>query len=289
MAVVGETLTSTTGTFTGGTGDVTVADTIKKSETGSDSWVNATTGNSYVLTAEDDGWYFRATSRATDSAEPANTLNNHSNVLGPVTTPISYEKLVVSAPVLTGEPLVGYTLTCPEPTITGGSGEVQVAYYWQDANNSRVLYMGSTQQVKDVDIGRTIQCQVVVTDAKADEVVTVVSNSVGPINRPALTEFDVWVNGELHEDPSADVGVAPGGQVMLEVRPQPSATAPADVVYKWALRTGTGRLSGDENSRGIVYIAPEEPPAGAVVTCTAMSTDADDSAYAAEVTILVAE
>lgn len=277
----------TPGTFSGGTDAKTQDDHLEVSADGQGGWSWFKQALTHELTADDDGKYFRAYSLCMEDG--LDSVNGASAPIGPVTTPISYEKLVVSDPVLTGEPLVGYTLTCPEPTITGGSGEVQVAYYWQDANNSRVLYMGSTQQVKDVDIGRTIQCQVVVTDAKADEAVTAVSNSVGPINRPAMPEFDVWVNGELHEDPSADVGVQPGDQVVLEVRPQPSATAPADVAYKWAVRTGTGRLSGDENSRGIVYIAPEEPPAGALVTCTATSADADDSAYAAEVTILVAE
>ena len=197
--------------------------------------------------------------------------------------------LVVGDPVVAGEPIVGYTLTCSEPTITGGSGDAQVAYYWQDANNNRVLYIGSTQTVKAVDIGRNIQCQVAVTDAAADEQVIVVSNSIGPIGRPVIPEYDVWVNGELHEDPSADVGVAPGGSVVLEVRPQPSTNPPVDAVYSWQVRTGTGRLSGDETSTGIIYLAPDAAPAGALVTCTVISEDAADNAYAAEVTILVAE
>lgn len=185
-------MTSTTGTFSGGTGDVTVTDTIKKSETGSGSWVNVTTGNSYVVQAEDAGWHFRGTSRATDSAEPANTLNNHSNVLGPVV-------------------------------------------------------------------------------------------------RPALPEYDVFVNGELLSDPSADVGVLPSGQVVLEVRPKGNASPPADVTYRWQVRTGTGRLSGDESSTGVIYIAPDVAPAGALVTCTVASDHAADNRYAAEVTILVSE
>ena len=190
MAVVGETLTMTPGTFSGGTDAKTQDDHLEVSADGQGGWSWFKQALTHELTADDDGKYFRA-----------------------------------------------YSL-CMEDGLDSVNGA---------------------------------------------------SAPIGPVTRPVLPEFDVWVNGELHEDPSADVGVAPGGQVMLEVRPQPSNTAATDVAYKWAVRTGTGRLSGDENSRGIVYIAPEEPPAGALVTCTATSADADDSAYAAEVTILVSE
>ena len=276
----------TPGTFSGGTDAKVQDDHLEVSADGQGGWSWFKQALTHELTADDDGKYFRAYSLVTEGEMLA---SGASAAIGPVTTPVSFDKLIVSDPVVTGEPIVGYTLSCSEPTITGGSGEAQVAYYWQDANNSRVLYMGSTQQVKAVDIGRDIQCQVVVTDAAANEQVVVVSNSVGPIGRPVIPEYDVWVNGELHEDPSADVGVSPGGSVVLEVRPQPSTNAPADVVYNWQVRTGTGRLSGDLDGTGVIYLAPEEPPAGALVTCTVTSADADDSAYAAEVTILVSE
>lgn len=276
----------TPGTFSGGTDAKVQDDHLEVSADGQGGWSWFKQALTHELTADDDGKYFRAYSLVTEGEMLA---SGASAAIGPVTTPVSFDKLIVSDPVVTGEPIVGYTLSCSAPTITGGSGEAQVAYYWQDANNSRVLYMGSTQQVKAVDIGRDIQCQVVVTDAAANEQVVVVSNSVGPIGRPVIPEYDVWVNGELHEDPSADVGVAPGGSVVLEVRPQPSTNAPADVVYNWQVRTGTGRLSGDLDGTGVIYLAPEEPPAGALVTCTVTSADADDSAYAAEVTILVSE
>ena len=172
--IVGETITGTKAVYTGGVPPVEVQSQFQKSPNGTSSWSGVDAWGSddagtHYIGPDDVGFYFRVAGRAVDSSEDsiskAETLMSFSEKLGPVTEAVSYEKLIVSAPVVTAEPIVGYTLSCSEPTITGGSGEVQVAYYWQDANNNRVLYMGSTQQVKEVDIGRDIQCQVVVTDA----------------------------------------------------------------------------------------------------------------------------
>ena len=200
-----------------------------------------------------------------------------------------YEPLVVGDPTVTGQAIVGYTLSCSQPSIEGGSGDVTVNYYWQDADFKRVLYMGQTQKVSAADLGRTICCQVYVADNQTGENVVVESNVVGPINRPVVPEFDTWVDGELHDDPSQDVGVEPNGTVVIEVRAMPVSNAPVDLTYEWKIRNGTGRLSGDLDGSGIIYLAPEDVPAGALVTCTASSQDANDSAYAAEVTILVSE
>ena len=115
-----------------------------------------------------------------------------------------------------------------------------------------------------------------------------VSNSVGPVNRPVLPEFDVWVNGELHEDPTADVGVEPNGTLVIEVRQMPVSNAPADLTYEWKIRNGTGRLSGDLDGTGL-FTCTRYSASRALVTCLASSPDANDSAYAAEVPIPVSE
>ena len=91
--------------------------------------------------------------------------------------------LVVGKPVLTGEPVVGQTLICSEPSIEGGSGDLTINYYWQDVNSKSVLYMGATQVVREVDVSRTECCQVYVADNQTGEKTTVVSNAVGPIRK----------------------------------------------------------------------------------------------------------
>lgn len=198
---------------------------------------------------------------------------------------------MVGTPVVTGEPYVGYTLTCSEPSVEGGSGQVSVVYSWIDANSKagEAAYSGNTATIIDYDLGKTMYCIVSVTDQVTSEKVQVESNHVGPINRPVLPDFDTWVDSELHDDPSADVGVDISGSVVLEVRMQPVSNPPLDVTYQWSIRNGTGRLSGDENSTGIIYLAPEAAPAGAQVQCKVESRDANDNAFAADVTILVSE
>ena len=281
----------TAGTFSGGEGAITVTNTIKKSDTGSGGWSNATSGLSYELKAEDDGKFFRATSRAADEAEQS--INSNSSVVGPVTTPIVYDPLVVGDPVATGDAFVGYTLTCSEPSVEGGSGDVQVDYYWVDASTKAIVwestYMGNTTKIIDYDLGKTMYCMVVVTDRVTGDSITKESNQKGPINRPVLPEYEAYVDSELHDDPSVDVGVAVSGSVVCEVRPEAASNPALDITYEWKIRSGTGRLSGDVNSTGIIYIAPDAAPAGAALNCTVASRDAADNAFAAEITILVSE
>jgi len=268
-----------------------VTDSIKKSPTGSGNWSNAAAGNSYELTEADDGLFFRGTSRATDEAKQS--MNNNSPVVGPVTTPITYDELVVGDPVATGDPFVGYTLTCSEPTITGGSGSVQVDYYWVDAATKAIVweaqYMSNTTKIIDYDLGKTMYCMVIVTDQVTGDSITKESNQKGPINRPALPEYEVYVNSELYDDPSKQIGVLPDGSVVCEVRPETVSNPPLDLAYEWKIRTGTGRLSGDVNGTGIIYLAPDSAPAGAALNCTVTSRDAADTAFAAEITVLVSE
>ena len=142
---------------------------------------------------------------------------------------------------------------------------MRVVYSWIDANSKagEAAYSGNTATIIDYDLGKTMYCIVSVTDQVTSEKVQVESNHVGPINRPVLPDFDTWVDSELHDDPSADVGVDISGSVVLEVRMQPVSNPPLDVTYQWSIRNGTGRLSGDENSTGIIYLAPDAAPAGA--------------------------
>ena len=138
-----------------------------------------------MLTADDDGKFFRAQSTATDEAEQ--TLNSNSAAVGPVVTPISYDPLVVATPVATGEPTVGETLSCSEPAISGGSdGPFQIGYYWVDETNAMIWerqYQSAQMVLSEDQIGKTFKCLVTVTDKgfEGGETVTVESNEIGPV------------------------------------------------------------------------------------------------------------
>lgn len=194
----------------------------------------------------------------------------------------SFDPLVVGQPTISGEPVVGYTLTCSEPSIQGGSGDVTVNYYWQDANNKRVLYMGGPHEVTDLDLTRTMCCQVFVADNKTGENTTVEStNCLGPVVRPVLDGYDFFVDGVLH-DQQSQLGLAPGASVIFEVKPKGDvAVQPKDVSFAWSIRTGTGRLSGDTDKAAVVYIANDTAPSAALVQCQYGSLHADDVGTAA--------
>jgi len=83
-----------------------VTTTIKKSDTGSGGWSNATSSLTYGLQAGDDSKFFRVTSKATDDADQS--MNSDSVVVGPVITPTEIKVVTITADgVLTqqGEPV----------------------------------------------------------------------------------------------------------------------------------------------------------------------------------------
>lgn len=204
-------------------------------------------------------------------------------MFGPAGDPIDpdpgpgLDPLVVGRPTISGDPVVGYTLTCSEPSIEGGSGDVTVNYYWQDANNKRVLYMGGPHVLTELDITRTMCCQVYVADNQTGENAAVEStNCLGPVVRPVLDDYDFFVDGVLH-DQQTQLGLEPGASAIFEVRPKGGvAKPPKDVTFSWSIRTGTGRFSGDTDKPAVVYIAHDTAPSAALVQCQYSSAHADD-------------
>ena len=93
---VGESLTTTAGTFTGGEGAVTVATVWQVSDTGSGGWTwLAKADGPLELTVENANKYIRSSSTATDSI--GQTGSGNSNKVGPVTV----EEMTVTDPVVT--------------------------------------------------------------------------------------------------------------------------------------------------------------------------------------------
>ena len=136
LAVVGETLTATAGTFSGGEGTLKVTTTIKKSDTGSGGWSNATSNLTYELQAGDDSKFFRATCKATDDA--GQSMNSdYSAVVGPVVTPTEIKSVTITADgvlIEYGQP-IHCRIDTPVAMEAAITGDANPSYKWEARSN----------------------------------------------------------------------------------------------------------------------------------------------------------
>jgi len=95
-AKVGESLTTTNGTFTGGEGAITVATVFQLSANGTSGWSWLATGSkAFLLTADQAGKFIRSSSTGTDSIGQTAIAN-----AAPV-GPVEVEALSVTDPTVT--------------------------------------------------------------------------------------------------------------------------------------------------------------------------------------------
>ena len=193
-----------------------------------------------------------------------------------------YDPLVVGDPVATGEPVVGETLTCSEPSVEGGSGDVLIQYYWQDANNKRVFDMGSTHEILITDVLRTMQCMVAVSDVKTGEAKTVYSNSLGPVLAPVIGNITLKVEGNPYDFDNGDVIDALNGEDFLM---QVITDGDPGVSYTWEVRQGQARLSPSGST--CIATMQSEPPQGVQVQCNLINNNAPDSPKSARFAFFV--
>ena len=93
-----------------------------------------------------------------------------------------YADLAMSTPVVTGEAVVGETLTCSEPTVTGGSGSYEFTYTWKLKEDGETTFAnGSEVVVPPGIVGKEGYCEVAALDATADQSISKGSNVVGPV------------------------------------------------------------------------------------------------------------
>ena len=167
--------------------------------------------------------------------------------------------LVVSTPVVTGQPIVGETLTCSVPTVTGGFGPYQFDYFWVDESNAMIWeanYMGNTTQVIAYDLGKMMKCLVTVTDKgwSNGETVTVSSQSVGPITQTSIAPVAAEVDSRAY-DSNDTITTMNGNEHILMLTPGGGSLHPS---YSWEVRQGSARLSPVGNT--CVMIVQTEPP-----------------------------
>ena len=102
-----------------------------------------------------------------------------------------YLELEMTDPVVTGEAIVGQTLTCSQPTVTGGSGDHGFIYTWKLVGSAETTFADGREVVVPPGVvGKQGYCEVVVTDVTADQSISKDSNVVGPV-APAREDITV--------------------------------------------------------------------------------------------------
>ena len=217
--------------------------------TAEDAWVNGKWTNyddhaMEVSTTITELGQLRFQCQARDtSVDPVEQVNSFAAVKT-VNTPSA---LVVSTPVVTGNAYVGQTLSCSEPTVSGGVGPYQLDYFWVDESNAIVweaTYMGSTTTIVSYDLGKNMKCLVTVTDkgyAKGEST-TVESNSVGPIEEPSMGQPRPYIDDEIY-DPNAEQPYALKEEQSVELRVDLPNNVFGQPSWSWQVRQGDARLS----------------------------------------------
>ena len=185
--------------------------------------------------------------------------------------------MAVTAPSVSGEALVGQTLTCSEPVVTGGIGPYQFDYFWVDETNVIVFenaYMGNTTKVVAYDIGKHMKCLVQVTDKgwSGGESITVASNSVGPVRAPLIGDLTTKVDGQPYDwEEGMFIETMNGAEhlVLIERDGDPG------VSYTWTVKQGQARLTPSSGS--CIVIIQSVPPQGVQIQCDLKNKDASDN------------
>ena len=255
---VGETVYMETAGFTGGSEETTTYRwRIQTRADAEAAWINGS-WTAYTDHAEEvtyDITYpcqirFQCQARDT-GVDPVEQVNSFASVQ---TVPAP-SALVVSDPVVTGEPYVGETLQCSEPVVTGGIGPYQFDYFWVDETREAAKMQPSTV-VTTYDIGKTMKCLVTVVDKgwSNGESVTATSNSIGPIGQRTIGNLAVTVDSTPNTEDDI-VSTRTGSDHIIVVTADGNATG---LTYDFLLRMGEARVSITGNS-AIVTIQGAPP------------------------------
>ena len=214
-----------------------------------DTWINGkwTNYNDHALEvsmAITDVGQIRFQCQARDATvDPVDQVNSFTSVQT-INTPSA---LVVSTPVVTGNAYVGQTLSCSEPTVSGGVGPYQIDYFWVGESNAIVgeaAYMGNTTTIVSYDLDKNMKCLVTVTDKgySDGETTTVESNSVGPIQQPSMGQPRPYADDEIYDFSSGEP-IHLREEQTVELRVDLPNNEFGEPTWTWGLRQGDARLS----------------------------------------------
>ena len=270
---IGETVYATTATYTGGDAEQTTYRWRWQWRQSSDgAWAN-TTWTNYNNTLEQVSYtipnagQIRFQCQAKDdSQDPAAQVNSFTS-----TKSVPYPELVVGIPVASGLPFVGETVTCSQPTVTGGAAPYTYTYTWKlvQAPAEGAWNTGSTVVVPKGIVGNTGFCEVTVEDAVGTTEIDS-SNTIGPIEYREFGDISVTVN-----DIEYDYAIAPALTILMN-DPLPvvvSITGDATPTYSWEARNDYPLMVGSQTASTILTF-PQE--GGVTVTCTLRDPDTEE-------------
>ena len=262
-AKVGKTLTGVMGTAKGGVKPYKPYVAKWRYRVGDDPWVDITEWSTddpqeYVVRGYDSAHKINFYQKIEDAAGTVKQTGSIKTVEPP-------PALVVETPVVTGQPWVGETLTCSEPTVSGGVGPYAIDYFWVDEDNVTALdaRMGPTTMVTTYDVGKMMYCLVMVKDNGWDggESVTVDSNRIGPIDQRTIGNVVYSVDST----PVAINDTVPTRQGNSHVILMEIDGNAANPLYTFDVRQGQARLTPNGNT--CIVIIESDPPMGVNIQC----------------------
>lgn len=190
--LVGSTLTSTDGTWTGAPPITFTYSWYRYDDNAGTNpvLISGATSHTYVLQSADNGKYVRCLVTATDDL---GAIGAYSNYTSQVKTPV----VNTVAPAITGSEVDGEILTCSAGTYTGNVVGLTYQWYRANADHSSPVAIsgetGTTHVLVPDDVGKTLKCVVTCNGFYGQSVVTD-SNWTGVIAVPATTNWDDFLD-----------------------------------------------------------------------------------------------
>jgi hypothetical protein len=240
-ATVGQTLTTTNGTWTGSPAP---SFTYQWQRTGVN--IGAATSSTYVLVAADYANTIRCVVKATNSIAPSGvTANSNSTASVAGTAPVN-----TVAPSVSGTATYGQTLSSSTGTWTG-TPTPTFTYQWQRVTTNISAATSSTYVLVEADIGKTIRC--VVTATNAISAASANSNSTAAVSPPAVgTAFgggyyggQISTAGNSVADFNLIIGPVSSAESTLQYKNANSATSGATSVINGSANTAAIVAAGN--------------------------------------------
>jgi hypothetical protein len=245
--VVGNTLTTTNGTWSGSPTSFTYTYQWKNNGVS----ISGATGNTYTTQAADIGQSITCEVKAVNGITPDGVAP--SNALTPTSVPT-----ISVAPDISGNLVVGNTLTTTNGTWTASptTPPLTYNYQWYRGASSISGATGNTYTTQAADIGQSITCEVTAVNG-------VISSSPAPSN--ALTPTSVPTNSVAPSIIPTTIVAGSGNTLTCNSNGTWTAsptTPPLTYNYQWY--RGASTISGETN---ITYVTQSPVDQGQSITC----------------------